>query len=64
VEFTAYSVLPSGADTTIVGQRGNIELTIRVIGISKINMDEKIWLTFDTSTLNLFDKDDGMLISS
>jgi ABC-type sugar transport system ATPase subunit len=64
VEFTAYSVLPSGADTTIVGQRGTVELTIRVIGISKIKMDEKIWLTFDTSTLNLFDKDDGMLISA
>jgi multiple sugar transport system ATP-binding protein len=64
VEFNAYSVMPSGADTTIVGQRGNIELTIRVIGISKIKMDEKIWLTFDTSTLNLFDKDDGKLISS
>jgi ABC-type sugar transport system ATPase subunit len=64
VEFTAYSVMPSGADTTIVGQRGNIELTIRVIGISKIKMDEKIWLSFDASTLNLFDKDDGKLISA
>lgn len=64
VEFSVYSILPSGADTTIVARRGEIELTIRVIGISKIAMDDMIWLTFDTSTLNLFDKDDGNLIAS
>jgi ABC-type sugar transport system ATPase subunit len=64
VEFTAYSVLPSGADSTIVGRLGEIELTIRVMGISKIKMDEKIWLTFDPATLNLYDKESGNLINS
>ena len=64
IEFSAYSVLPSGADTTIVAHKGDVELTIRVMGISKIAMDERIWLTFDPSTLNLFDKDDGNLISA
>jgi multiple sugar transport system ATP-binding protein len=64
VEFSAYSILPAGADTTIVARRGDIELTIRVIGISKIEMDEKIWLTFIPDTLNLYDKDDGLLITS
>jgi len=64
VEFSAYSILPAGADTTIVAHKGDIELTIRVIGISKIAMDDRIWLTFDPSTLNLFDKDDGNLITS
>ena len=64
VEFSAYSILPSGADTTIVARRDEIELTIRVMGISKIAMDDRIWLTFDPSTLNLFDKDDGKLITS
>lgn len=64
VEFSAYSILPSGADTTIVAHKGDIELTIRVMGISKIAMDDRIWLTFDPSTLNLFDKDDGNLITS
>ena len=63
VEFSAYSVLPSGADTTIVAHRGQIELTIRVMGISKIGMDDRIWLTFDPFTLNLYDKDDGNLIT-
>jgi len=64
IEFSAYSVLPSGADTTIVAKRRDVELTIRVIGISKIKMDEKIWLTFDPATLNLYDKESGNLICS
>jgi len=64
VEFNAYSVLPSGADSTVVARLGEIELTIRVMGISKIKMDEKIWLKFDPKTLNLYDKESGNLIPS
>jgi multiple sugar transport system ATP-binding protein len=63
VEFTAYSVLPAGADTTIVAKRGNIELNVREIGISRVGMDQKIWLKFDANTLNLYDKESGNLIS-
>ena len=62
VEFTAYSVLPSGADSTIVARRGDIEITVRVMGISTINMDDKIWLTFDPQTLNLYDQESGNLL--
>ncbi len=62
VEFSAYSVLPSGADSTIVARLEDSELTIRVMGISKIKMDEKIWLKFDPATLNLYDKVTGDLV--
>ena len=64
VEFSAYSVLPSGADSTIIARLGELELTIRVMGISKIKMDQKIWLTFDPQNLNLYDKESGNLIHS
>jgi multiple sugar transport system ATP-binding protein len=64
VEFSAYSVLPSGADSTIIARLGKTELTIRVMGISKIRMDEKIWLKFDPKALNLYDKESGNLIST
>jgi len=64
VEFSAYSVLPSGADSTIVARLGEVELTIKVMGISKIQMDDRIWLTFDPQTLNLYDKESGNLIVS
>jgi len=64
VEFTAYSVLPAGADSTIVAKRGETEITIKVMGISKIKMDQKIWLQFDPETMNLYDKNSGDLIGS
>jgi len=61
VEFTAYSVLPAGADTTIVAQLDDIEITVKEAGISKINLDDRIWLSFDPATLNLYDKESGNL---
>ena len=64
VEFSAYSILPSGANSTIIARQDEVELTIKVMGISKIKMDQKIWLTFDPQTLNLYDKDTGNLIMS
>jgi multiple sugar transport system ATP-binding protein len=64
VEFNAYSVLPSGADSTIVARREEIEVTVREMGISKIKMDEQIWLKFAPDTLNLYDRESGNLIVS
>jgi len=59
VEFTAYSVLPSGADSTIIAKLGELEITVRVMGISTVNMDDRIWLGFDPQLLNLYDKKSG-----
>ncbi len=64
VEFSAYSVLPSGADTTILARLGDIEITVKEAGTSQIKMDDKIWLKFDPDTLNLYDKESGKLIVS
>ena len=64
VEFRAYSVLPSGADTTIVAQQKDLEITIKVMGISHTKMDDKIWLRFDPKALNLYDKESGNLVVS
>jgi len=62
VEMTAYSVLPSGADSTIIARLRDTEITVRVMGISNITMDAKIWLTFDPQTLNLYDQESGNLV--
>jgi len=64
VEFRAYSVLPAGADTTIVALIDELEVTIKVMGISQIKMDDKIWLKFESKSLNLYDKETGDLITS
>lgn len=61
-EFRAYSVLPSGAETTIIARKGKLELTVREMGVSKLKMDDKIWLTFDDDAINLYDKASGDLI--
>lgn len=63
VEFFAYSVLPAGADTTIIARKGSIELTIKEIGVSKVQMDQPIWLNFNEDAINLYDKETGVLIS-
>ncbi len=62
-EFRAYSVLPSGADTTIVARQQDLEITVKVMGISHIKMDDKIWLKFDPNTINLYDQESGNLIA-
>ena len=64
MEFSAYSVLPSGADSTIIARLGDVELTVKEMGISKIKMDDKIWLKFNPDTLNLYDKESGNLVVS
>jgi multiple sugar transport system ATP-binding protein len=64
VEFAAYSVLPAGADSTIIAHEDDLELTIKEMGISQIKMDQKVWLTFNPTTLNLYDKESGNLVTS
>ncbi len=64
VEFTAYSVLPAGAESTIIARRKDTEITVKVMGISKIEIDQKIWLKFDPESLNLYDKEIGNLITA
>ncbi|MFN2215559.1 MAG: ABC transporter ATP-binding protein [Anaerolineales bacterium] len=64
IEFTTYSVLPAGADSTIIAQKGKIELAIKVMGISELAIDQKIWLSFSPQTLNLYDKESGNLIKA
>ena len=64
IEFIAYSVLPAGADSTIIAHRGETEITVKVMGISKIQMDQKIWLRFDSDSLNLYDRESGNLVAA
>jgi ABC-type sugar transport system ATPase subunit len=62
-EFLAYSVLPTGADTTIVAHNDSREITVREMGVSKIHMDQKIWLTFNPDAINLYSKASGNLVT-
>jgi ABC-type sugar transport system ATPase subunit len=63
-ECVAYSVLPAGADSTIIARKGLTEFTAKVMGTTQIRMDEKIWLTFRPETINLYDRESGNLIAT
>ncbi|MCL7452408.1 MAG: ABC transporter ATP-binding protein [Anaerolineae bacterium] len=62
LECIAYSVLPSGADTTIVAKVGRVEITVTEPGTSKVAIDDQLWLQFDSDGINLYSKDSGNLI--
>jgi hypothetical protein len=38
-------------------------LTVREMGVSKIMMDQKIWLSFNEAAINLYDQENGNLIN-
>ncbi|MBN1660188.1 MAG: ABC transporter ATP-binding protein [Anaerolineae bacterium] len=64
LECVAYSVLPAGADTTIVARADKLEITVKEPGISKVAMDDKIWLQFNADAINLYAKESGNLITN
>lgn len=43
---------------------GDSEITVKEAGISKIELDDKIWLKFNPDTLNLHYKESGNLVVS
>jgi hypothetical protein len=45
-----------------VARLDELELTVKVMGISKIKMDDRIWLTFESESMNLYDKKSGNLV--
>jgi multiple sugar transport system ATP-binding protein len=63
LECSVYSVLPAGADTTIVARSQKLEITVKEPGNSKVGMDEKVWLKFDPSMINLYSKESGSLLA-
>ncbi len=63
LESKVYSVLPAGADTTIVARSQKLEITIKEPGNSKVAMDDKVWLRFDPDMINLYSKESGDLIT-
>ena len=57
-------MLPAGADTTIVARNGSTEINVREMGISKVKMDDRIWLKFDPTSINLYDRESSNLIAA
>ncbi len=63
LECTVYSVLPAGADTTVVARAGKVEITIKEPGSSSVSMDDTVWLQFNPDMINLYSKESGDLLA-
>jgi multiple sugar transport system ATP-binding protein len=64
LECVVYSVLPAGADTTVVVKLRKLEITIKEPGSSTVAMDDKVWLRFNPDMINLYCKDSGNLLAA
>lgn len=62
VEFTVYSVLPAGSEVIVNLRRGNLMLTAKEDRAMTVDMDRLVWLTFDTMSINLYDKETTALL--
>jgi len=63
LECTVYSVLPAGADTTVVAKAQKLEITIKEPGSSQVAMDDKVWLRFNPNMINLYSKESTNLVA-
>ena len=63
LECTVYSVLPAGADTTVVAKAHKLEITVKEPGSSQVAMDDKVWLQFNPNMINLYSKESSNLVA-
>lgn len=62
IEFKTYAVLPAGSEVMVTAKRGDLALVVKETRDIEIEMDRRIWLTFDSRKLNLYEKASGELI--
>jgi ABC-type sugar transport system ATPase subunit len=63
VEFQVYAVLPAGPELFVHLRRGEITLVARVASQIKLEMDQRVWVSVEVETLNVYDKESGILLS-
>jgi len=64
IEFAVYAVLPSGPELYIQAKRGNRTLMIRETHLLDLKMDQPVWININPAALNLYDRENGMAITS
>lgn len=62
VESTIYSILPAGSETLIQLKTGEEILLVKVMGEVDYAMDSKVWITFLTPKITLYNKDTGRIV--
>jgi multiple sugar transport system ATP-binding protein len=62
--FSVYSVLPAGSEVIVNLRRGNLMLTAKEDRAVDIEMDRTVWVTFDATAINIYDKESTALVSA
>lgn len=64
IEFTVYSVLPTGGETLIRLRRGDIFMTAKIDGSIRMDIDSSVGISFRTERLLVYSKDTGQLLQA
>ena len=62
-EFTVYAVLPSGPEQYVQVKRGDRVLMIRETRQLDLKMDQPVWVSIESSAVNLYNPASGAAIS-
>ncbi len=64
IEFTVYSVLPTGGETLIRLRRGDVFVTAKMDGSIRMDIDSSVGISFRKERLLVYSKDTGQLLQA
>ena len=62
VEAVVYTCQPAGSETIVTMKVGENTIISKELGLKFLEGDQKVWVKFDDSQVNVFDKKTGLLI--
>ena len=62
IEAHIYTSMPAGSETLVTVKVGGVSLVIKALGITHYNPDQVVYLSIDTTKINVFDKKTENLI--
>ena len=62
IEAHIYTSMPAGSETLVTVKVGGVSMVIKALGITHYNPDQVVYLSIDTTKINVFDKKTENLI--
>ncbi len=62
IEAHIYTSMPAGSETLVTVKVGGVSMVIKALGITHYNPDQVVYLSIDTTKINVFDKKSENLI--
>ena len=62
MQAVVYTCQPAGSETIINLRMGDFTVISKELGLKFYEGDQNVWVRFDSSQVNVFDKDSGLLI--